>query len=120
MVLMATNKQARARAQDARRRAAEMRRDQQAKERRRAILLRGAVVFVVLAIAAGIGIFAWLGGGSTKLTDVKTYTIASAQHVQGKVNYAQNPPAGGEHNATWLNCGIYDSPVPNENAVHDL
>src|SRR4051794_39253888 len=24
------------------------------------------------------------------------------------------------HNAQWLNCGIYDQPVPNENAVHDL
>lgn len=27
---------------------------------------------------------------------------------------------GGDHNATWLNCGIYDKPVPSEYAVHNL
>ena len=117
---MATNKQARARAQDARRRAAEMRKQQQAKERRRAILVRGGVVVAVLLVAGAIALVAVLGGDHTKLTGVKTYPIASAQHVTTKVNYPQNPPVGGEHNATWLNCGIYDSPVPNENAVHDL
>ena len=36
------------------------------------------------------------------------------------VDYAQTPPAGGDHNAVWLNCGIYDQPVPNVNAVHSL
>lgn len=36
------------------------------------------------------------------------------------MKYAVTPPAGGDHNPTWLNCGIYDKPVPNENAVHDL
>ena len=40
--------------------------------------------------------------------------------MTGTVNYPQTPPAGGDHNPTWLNCGIYTSPVPNENAVHDL
>ncbi len=36
------------------------------------------------------------------------------------MNYPQTPPVGGNHNAQWLNCGIYDQPVPNENAVHAL
>lgn len=44
----------------------------------------------------------------------------SRDHVPGAVEYEQTPPVGGEHNATWLNCGIYDEPVPNEHAVHDL
>ncbi|MCJ1704552.1 DUF3105 domain-containing protein [Rathayibacter sp. VKM Ac-2926] len=43
-----------------------------------------------------------------------------ATHVAGTVDYAQTPPAGGPHNAVWMNCGVYDEPVPNENAVHDL
>ncbi|MBF4462948.1 DUF3105 domain-containing protein [Rathayibacter sp. VKM Ac-2878] len=43
-----------------------------------------------------------------------------ATHVTGSVDYAQTPPAGGPHNAVWMNCGVYDQPVPNENAVHDL
>ncbi|WP_258067369.1 MULTISPECIES: DUF3105 domain-containing protein [unclassified Rathayibacter] len=43
-----------------------------------------------------------------------------ATHVAGAVDYPQTPPAGGPHNAVWMNCGVYDKPVPNENAVHDL
>ncbi|NQX04603.1 DUF3105 domain-containing protein [Rathayibacter sp. VKM Ac-2856] len=43
-----------------------------------------------------------------------------ATHVAGAVEYEQTPPAGGPHNAVWMNCGVYDQPVPNENAVHDL
>jgi hypothetical protein len=53
------------------------------------------------------------------LADVQTYP-ASQQHVTGPVTYAQTPPAGGPHNPVWLNCGIYDAPVPNENAVHSM
>ncbi len=41
-------------------------------------------------------------------------------HVAGPVRYSVIPPVGGNHNATWLTCGTYDQPVPNENAVHDL
>ena len=41
-------------------------------------------------------------------------------YVEGVVDYAQTPPAGGEHNQAWLNCGVYEQPVPNENAVHSL
>ncbi|GIG25992.1 DUF3105 domain-containing protein [Cellulomonas denverensis] len=41
-------------------------------------------------------------------------------HVSTTVDYAQTPPAGGDHNAAWLNCGVYTEPVPNENAVHAL
>ncbi|MFE7844062.1 DUF3105 domain-containing protein [Microbacterium sp. NPDC057407] len=44
----------------------------------------------------------------------------TANHVEGPVEYAQTPPAGGDHNAVWLNCGVYTQPVPNENAVHSL
>ena len=41
-------------------------------------------------------------------------------HVPGPVKYSVTPPVGGDHNATWLTCGVYDKPVPNENAVHNL
>ena len=41
-------------------------------------------------------------------------------HVTGPVTYAVTPPVGGDHNAVWMNCGIYDKPVPNERAVHNL
>lgn len=50
---------------------------------------------------------------------IETFTN-TANHVEGEVDYAQSPPAGGDHNAVWLNCGIYSEAVPNINAVHSL
>jgi hypothetical protein len=41
-------------------------------------------------------------------------------HVPGPVQYSVTPPVGGDHNATWMNCGVYDKPVPTERAVHNL
>jgi hypothetical protein len=41
-------------------------------------------------------------------------------HVPGPVTYSVTPPVGGDHNATWMNCGVYDKPVPTERAVHNL
>ena len=41
-------------------------------------------------------------------------------HVPGPVAYSVTPPVGGDHNATWLDCGVYDRPVPPERTVHDL
>ncbi|WP_165700161.1 DUF3105 domain-containing protein [Ornithinimicrobium ciconiae] len=41
-------------------------------------------------------------------------------HVETRVEYKQNPPVGGDHHPTWLNCGIYEEPVPNHHAVHSL
>jgi hypothetical protein len=49
-----------------------------------------------------------------------TYPNLARTHVTGPVTYAQNPPVGGPHDPLWLNCGIYTSPVRNENAVHSL
>jgi hypothetical protein len=41
-------------------------------------------------------------------------------HVTGPVRYSVTPPVGGDHNAVWMTCGIYDKPVPDEHAVHNL
>ncbi len=60
-----------------------------------------------------------VGGEGAVIDGVETFDNA-AGHVEGAVVYPQTPPAGGEHNQMWLNCGIYEQPVPNENAVHSL
>ena len=44
----------------------------------------------------------------------------SHEHVTGPVAYDRVPPVGGEHNATWLRCEVYDEPVPAEFAVHSM
>jgi hypothetical protein len=66
------------------------------------------------------GVIWWARSQSGDIAGIVTYSNLSRDHVTGKVNYPQNPPVGGPHNAVWQNCGIYSTPVANENAVHDL
>lgn len=54
------------------------------------------------------------------LGQVKTYDVADRSHTMLDVQYPQSPPVGGAHAPIWLECGVYDEPVRNENAVHDL
>lgn len=49
-----------------------------------------------------------------------TKTALPHLHVLGPVVYSVTPPVGGHHYGVWMNCGIYDKPVPNERAVHNL
>lgn len=55
---------------------------------------------------------------STEIEGVQTFDNA-AGHTTAPSSYG-TPPTGGEHNPTWLNCGVYTEPVPNDNAVHSL
>ena len=61
---------------------------------------------------------------SIEIEGLKTFGTLTATHVATAVDYeadyGMNPPAGGNHNAAWLNCGVYDQPQQNENAVHAL
>lgn len=41
-------------------------------------------------------------------------------HQEGEVDYHDEVPAGGTHNSAWLNCGIYDQPIHEENVVHSM
>lgn len=51
---------------------------------------------------------------------VLTYEGLSVAHTGGDVDYPTTPPVGGAHDPVWLECGAYDVPVRDENAVHDL
>lgn len=54
------------------------------------------------------------------LSDVVTFEIEDRVHTLDAVEYPQSPPAGGPHAPQWLDCGVYDEVVPEENVVHDL
>lgn len=51
---------------------------------------------------------------------VVAFDLSDNSHVEGNLDYPTSPPVGGPHNPVWANCGTYDEPVPDENAVHSL
>lgn len=51
---------------------------------------------------------------------VETFVISDVGHTELPVDYPTDPPVGGVHDATPLECRVYDTPVPNENALHAL
>ncbi|WP_298865215.1 DUF3105 domain-containing protein [uncultured Microbacterium sp.] len=83
----------------------------------------GAVAVVGLIVTSVVltpGTATYTAGNEGATVDgVETFENG-ATHVQGAVDYAQAPSAGGDHNQVWLNCGAYSDPVPNENAVHSM
>jgi hypothetical protein len=47
--------------------------------------------------------------------------VLSSQHVMGRIDYPDTPPASGEHNGRcWSDWGALDSEVPPERWVHNL
>jgi hypothetical protein len=51
---------------------------------------------------------------------VQSFEIPSRFHTEGPVSYQPIPPVGGNHAPVWQNCGFYDVPIYDENAVHSL
>jgi hypothetical protein len=55
-----------------------------------------------------------------EIEGVQSFPNLPQGHQDGTLTYDQTPPVGGVHNAVWQNCGVYEQPVANENAVHSL
>lgn len=83
-----------------------------------AVVLVGAIVASIVFAPAPPASYT-AGGEGVEIEGVETFQN-TATHVEGAVDYPQTPPAGGDHSAMWLNCGVYDQPVPDVNAVHSL
>jgi hypothetical protein len=79
---------------------------------------------LVALIAAFIGVVildSRQGASAGPPDGTEEIDIGSAgQHTEQNIDYEQNPPAGGEHNSVWQNCGVYEEPIRNETAVHSL
>lgn len=86
---------------------------------RRRFLHAGVAVFLLLA-GCGRQPATTSGAPSGAPQGTQIVGVTDRSHVQGPVRYDRHPPAGGQHASVWLNCGIYDQPVQDENAVHSL
>jgi hypothetical protein len=55
-----------------------------------------------------------------EMDGVTVVPVSGATHVNGTVQYPTSPPAGGNHNPVWQNCGFYTKELVPELAVHSL
>ena len=110
-------------------RLAQVQAEQRRAARKRTALVAGAAGTLVVALVAVTTVV--LVGESRRTSELEAQATAeiegvesfdghSFDHVTTQVDYPQTPPTGGEHNAAWQNCGVYDAPVVNEHAVHSL
>jgi len=108
---------------------AEYQRKQRAAKRNKVLAIVGAsvggavVIGLVIALIA-INTVPKVDPASISIQGLETWDDLPATHVATAVDYeaeyGMSPPAGGTHNGTWLNCGVYTEPQQNENAVHSL
>jgi hypothetical protein len=115
--------------QGRRERLEQLRAQERSKERRRAALIYGIAAVVALAVILGT-IFAIRSAQDEQanvadaakedIEGVEEFEGLSRDHVETDVDYPESPPVGGDHNPTWLNCGVYTDPVPEVNVVHSL
>ncbi|MFF7436512.1 DUF3105 domain-containing protein [Streptomyces sp. NPDC008122] len=118
---------------DRRARIEEMRRAEQARERRNRFLTIGISTVVVLGLV-GFGTFVLMkkSEDQDKKDAAAKAPIAAEKdwdpkklgrnHVQTAVKYDMKPPVGGDHNPVWMNCDgvVYDKKIADVNAVHSL
>lgn len=106
-----------------RRRAERLRVEATESRRLRRLQVTGTLVVAAVAVVAvSVTLYFATTGPSAdeQLADVEDINVTTRQHVQGNVDYPTTPPAGGDHNPVWQNCGFYEEPVAEENAVHSL
>lgn len=105
-----------------RRRAARQRRANEARTRaRRERAVRMTAIATIIAVLGGGFVWLVLDSRPAAAPDgVVDIDETSRNHVRGEVDYVTHPPAGGDHAGIWQNCGYYDEPIANENAVHSL
>lgn len=88
--------------------------------RRNPWLWLGPLLALVILAAGGIALARRGLGSGGPITGVATFGNLSKDHQAGALSYPQTPPVGGTHNPVWQNCGIYDAPILDENALHSL
>jgi Protein of unknown function (DUF3105) len=98
----------------------------EARRSRLPVLLAAFAAVLVLALAVLVPVVVQRVRASLEpaapanLDAVRVFEGLRNDHTDDDVDYPTSPPAGGAHDPAWLDCGVYDEPVRDENAVHDL
>jgi len=106
--------------------AAEAPKTAEARRSRLPVLLAALAAVLVLALAVLVPVVvqrirtSMEPAAPANLDAVRVFEGLHNDHTEGDVDYPTSPPAGGPHDPEWLDCGVYDEPVRDENAVHDL
>lgn len=82
------------------------------------VALVAGVALIASAVALPVALLA--DEPPPDLSEVVVVEDLRADHLRGDIPYPHTPPIGGPHADVWLDCGVYDVPVRDENAVHDL
>ena len=98
---------------------ANKRRAQAARQTRQIPWLWIGLGVAAIAIVA-ILIFSATVSAPKAIERIEIFPNITAGHTEAAVTYPQTPPVGGQHDPRWQNCGIYDQPLRNENAVHSM
>ena len=77
-------------------------------------------VAIIAALAVAVPLLVTGDPVPRDLSAVRAYRDLPVAHTAEDVDHPQSPSVGGEHDPVWLDCGAYDEPVREENAVHDL
>ncbi len=107
----------------ARREAVEQQRRERARAARRTNLVTTGIAVVVILVVAGLALRSRpeaLPDSSEAPKGVVSKEIEERNHIEGPVDYPDNPPMGGNHAPVWQNCGFYDDTIIKEQAVHSL
>lgn len=99
---------------------AEARRQMQRRLALAAAAVVGVAALVLVVASTGDDGDVTSGGETAAPQGTVTVEVAAAEHVRGSVDYELDPPAGGDHNAIWQNCGFYRDPIIPELAVHSM
>ena len=91
---------------------------QESSSQNRALLI-GALAVIGIVVLGGL---LWLAlRPEPELEGVVNFPRPARGHEAGLViPFGELPPAGGNHDPAWQNCGIYDAPLNTANAIHSL
>ena len=112
-------------------RLAKMQAAQKSAERRRSFLvigLAGALAVLLIGVVAVVIVRSERENAAVEqiaagdIDGVEDFGEQTSNHVETDVEYAEDPPVGGDHLPAprWQDCGFYDAPIQEEAGVHSL